>query len=109
MDPFKSRLQGGQIRNHHPDVASEHLRVTRREVKLLLANVHPHIARPDHHIWVAGQAEAGDIKGRSNRLVRNGDIHMFHPNDIPDILRGTIIRFLVLHSLPSLPDRKSTS
>ena len=51
-------LQRIEVGHDQTDTAGEHLRVTGRQVELLLANIDPHILRPDHHIRVAGQAES---------------------------------------------------
>ena len=107
LHPPKPGLQRIQVWNHHPDMTSENLGVTRREMKLLLADIHPHIARPDHHIRVARKPEARDIECRSNRLVRDRDIDVFHAEHIADILRSSIIFFLILHGLSSFLNTKS--
>src|ERR1051325_2811943 len=58
-----------RIRDDEARVTREALRAARRQVKLLLADVDPHVVEADGEIRIAREAEADDVEENRLRLI----------------------------------------
>ena len=123
--PLQQRVQVGQ---HKRGRATQHVGAPRRQMELAPADVHPHIVQARHQVRVARQAQAHQIKRDGLALIRYPNVDVPELNDVakilggtvegrhrgvivhwfelPDLLRSTLARILVLASCLVHPDGK---
>jgi hypothetical protein len=56
LDADQTLLQCFEVRHHDADTAAHHLRTAGGQVKLLFADIDPHIIRTDHHVGITREA-----------------------------------------------------
>ena len=66
-------------------MAVNYLHGPNRQVKLLLADVRPHIVNTDVEVWIAGKTHPDNVKERGQSLVGNLKVNVFQMDDIADI------------------------
>ena len=69
LDPRQAVFQRGQVRHHKPRVPAQNLRLTGRQVELLVADVDPHVCETNIQVRITRKAEANDIEQRRQRLI----------------------------------------
>src|SRR5207244_13301785 len=95
--------QGFEVRHNHPDVSREDLRLTRRQMELLLPDVNPHVFWADHHVGITGKPQPGRVEGLGHFLVGHLHIEVLHTEDVSNVLSCTIVGLLHTRSSPSSP------
>ena len=85
--PLQQRLAAG---DHDAGMAAKHLRRACRQMKLALADIHPHVGVGHHQIGIAGQPEAGDIEQRRQALIGHEDIDVFEMDRVAEIFCGAV-------------------
>ena len=89
-DVAQARDERLQIGNDETDAAAHHLRLTRRQVELRLADVDPHVVDPGHEIGIAGETETAHVENGGELLVRDGDVDVLELDDVADVLGGAV-------------------
>ncbi len=92
--------QGAAAGNDQRGMAAQHLRGPRRQMKLALADIHPHVGVAHHQIGIARQAETGHIEKRCQMLIGHRDIDMLEMDGIAEVLGGAV-EMLLLHGAGS--------
>jgi hypothetical protein len=66
-------------------MAVDDLCIARRQVKLLFADIDPHVGETHGEIGIARKTESDDVKENRQGLIGNLNIDMFESDDITDI------------------------
>ena len=81
--------------NHDSGVAAQHLRLAARQMKLVSADIDPHVGVRHHQIGIAGQPEAGDIEQRRQPLIGHRDVDVLEMDRVAEVFCGAVE--LLLH------------
>jgi hypothetical protein len=96
-DAREAIKQSAAIGHHQPGHAAQDFRCSHRQVELAHADIDPHVTGAGIEEWIARQSESADIVVGRNVLIADADVDMTEIDDVADILRSTIVPF-VLHS-----------
>ncbi len=94
--PFEQR---GTPRDHKAGMAAQHLRFATRQMKLVAADIDPHIGVGHHQIGIARQPEPGHIEQCRQMLVGDLDVDVFEVNRIAKVFCGAV-EFLLHGCIP---------
>ena len=76
-EPVEQRLAP---RNDEPDVASQHLRLAARQMKLAPADIDPHVVVGRHQIRVTGKSQPSHIEQCRQMLIGHPDVDVLQMN-----------------------------
>jgi len=86
----EAHLESLQVGHYQADNATQHLRLARRQVELLLPDVHPHVFGAHHHVGVTGKTQAGNVKLRGRHLAGGRHVDVLHAQDVANVLRCAV-------------------
>src|SRR6266540_7182185 len=66
-------------------MAVDHLWLSGRKMKLLFADIDPHVIQSHVQIGIAGESQTHNIEKRRHRLIGNLHVDMLEQNDIADV------------------------
>src|SRR5262245_44577456 len=69
-------FESAQVRHNDPDVSLNDLGGARRKMKLLLADIRPHITQTDVQVGVQSKAHPHDIEHHRCRLIRHLNVYV---------------------------------
>src|SRR5262249_19355062 len=84
------------IGHHQPGHATQDFRCSHRQVELAHADIDPHVTGAGIEEWIARQSESADIVVGRNVLIADADVDMTEIDDVAEILRSTLVPFVVL-------------
>ena len=80
FDPsFEAKREFVQVGNHESDRAAQSLWIACRKMNLATAGIDPHVFQTGHDVRIARESEAGDIKQRTQHLIRHSHVDVFEP------------------------------
>ena len=89
--------QSFQIRHHDADVPPQYLGFVSRQVKLLIAEVHPHVEGAEIDVRVTRETEPGYVKHARDTLIGHRQIDVLQHLHVADVLLGPVEVFRFSH------------
>src|SRR4029077_10784457 len=100
---FEAADKSIAIGNHDSSMTTHDLRRSSRQMELVAADVDPHVGRPGHQIWIAGQAKPCDVEDSRLLLVGDRNVDVFQRDDVAEVFGASIE--LTLHESLHLRNR----